>query len=89
MGQLDPTGYAYQKKESETTQKGREFVQAERKCDLRDMADRKPVSVLATTPTSKTDQSVAQRSVKVKGTWEKRDFARPGVINLYNTYIHG
>ena len=44
--------------------------------------DRKPVSVLATTPTSKTDQSVVQRSVKVNGTWEKRDFARPGVINL-------
>ena len=33
--------------------------------------DRKPVSVLATTPTSKTDQSVVQRSVKVNGTWEK------------------
>ena len=51
--------------------------------------DRKPVSVLATTPTSKTDQSVVQRSVKVNGTWEKRDFARPGVINLYNTYMGG
>ena len=51
--------------------------------------DRKPVSVLATTPTSKTDQSVAQHSVRVKGTWEKRDFAKPGVINLYNTYMGG
>ena len=27
-----------ERKESETAQKGREFVQAERKCDLRDMA---------------------------------------------------
>ena len=53
------------------------------------MRDRKPVSVLATTPTSKIDQSVIQRSVKVNGTWEKRDFARPGVINLYNTYMGG
>ena len=44
---------------------------------------------MATTPTSKTDQTVVQRSVKVNGTWEKRDFARPGVINLYNTYMGG
>ena len=51
--------------------------------------DRKPVSVLATIPTSKTDQGVVQRSVKVNGTWEKKDFARPGVINLYNTYMGG
>ena len=48
---------------------------------------RKPVSVLATTPTSKSDLCVVQRSVKVNGTWEKRDFARPGVINLHNTYM--
>ena len=51
--------------------------------------DRKPVSVLATLPTSTTDSSVVQRSVKVNGTWEKRDFARPGVIGLYNTYMGG
>ena len=51
--------------------------------------DRKPLSVLSTTPTSKTDQSVVQHSVKVSGTWEKRDFARPGVINLCNTYMRG
>ena len=51
--------------------------------------DRKPVSVLATLPTSTTDASVVQRSVKVNGTWEKRDFARPGVIGLYNTYMGG
>ena len=51
--------------------------------------DRKPLRVLSTTPTSKTDQSVVQRSVKVSGTWEKRDFARPGVINLCNTYMRG
>ena len=51
--------------------------------------DQKPVRVLATTPTSKTDQTVVQRSVEVNGTWEKRDFARPGVINLYNTYMGG
>ena len=42
--------------------------------------DRKPVGVLATIPTSTTDASVVQPSVKVNGTWEKRDFAHPGVI---------
>ena len=47
------------------------------------------MSVLAITPTSKTDQNVVQHSVKVNGTWEKRDFARPGVINPYNTYMGG
>ena len=43
------------------------------------------MSVLAiTAPTSKIDQSVVQGSVNlVNGTWEKRDFARRGVINLY------
>ena len=50
--------------------------------------DWKPVSVLATTPTSKTDQSVVQCSVKVNGTWEKRDFARPGIINLYYSTLN-
>lgn len=51
--------------------------------------DQKPVRVLATTPTSKTDQTVVQCSVEVNGTWENRDFARPGIINLYNTYMGG
>lgn len=51
--------------------------------------DRKPVSVLATIPTSDADGSAIQRSVKVSGTWEKRDFARPGVIDKYNTYMGG
>ena len=46
------------------------------------------MSVLATTPTSKTDQSVVQRSVKVNGTWQKRDFARPGIINLYYSILN-
>ena len=53
------------------------------------LRDRKPVSVLATTPTSENDQSVVQFSVKVKRTCEKSDFARPGVINLYITYLRG
>ena len=44
---------------------------------------------MASSPTSKTAQTVVQRSVKVNGTWEKSDFARPGVINLYNTYMGG
>ena len=51
--------------------------------------DRKPVSVLATIPTSDADGSAIQRSVKVSGTWEKRNFARPGVIEKYNTYMGG
>lgn len=51
--------------------------------------DRKPVSVLATIPTSDANRSAIQRSVKVSGTWEKRDFARPGVIDKYNTYMGG
>ena len=51
--------------------------------------DRKPVSVLATLPTSTTDSSSVQRSVKVNGKWEKKQFFRPGVIDLYNTYMGG
>ena len=47
------------------------------------------MSVWATTPTSKIDQSAVHRSVDANGTWEKKDFARPGVINLYNTYMGG
>ena len=40
--------------------------------------------VLATIPTSDADESAIQCSVKVSRTWEKRDFARPGVIDMYN-----
>lgn len=53
------------------------------------MRDTKPVSVLATIPTSATDSSLVQRSVKESGHWQKKDFARPGVIDLYNTYMGG
>ena len=44
---------------------------------------------MATIPTSDADGSAIQRSVKVGGTWEKGDFARPGVIDKYNTYMGG
>lgn len=50
--------------------------------------DRKPVSVLATAPTT-TDEGFVQRSIKVNGKWEKKGFARPGVVHLYNTYMGG
>lgn len=49
--------------------------------------DRKPIRVLATTATSKTDENVVQHSVKVNGSWEKKDFAWPGVIHRCNTYM--
>lgn len=51
--------------------------------------DRKPVSVLATAPTTTTDEGFVQRSIKVNGKWEKKGFARPGVVHLYNTYMGG
>ena len=51
--------------------------------------DRKPVSFLATIPTSEADSTVVQRSVKVNGRWVKKDFARPGVVDLYNNYMGG
>ena len=51
--------------------------------------DRKPVGVLATIPTSATDSSLVQRSVKESGHWQKKDFTRPGVIDLCNTYKGG
>ena len=51
--------------------------------------DRKPVSFLATIPTSETDSTVVQRSVKVSGQWVKKDFPCPGVVDLYNTYMGG
>lgn len=51
--------------------------------------DRKPVSVLATAPTTTTDEGFVQHSIKVNGKWEKKGFARPGVVHLYNTYMSG
>ena len=51
--------------------------------------DRKPVSLLATLPTNTTDLSPVQRSVKVNGKWEKKQFRRPSVTDLYNTYMGG
>ena len=51
--------------------------------------DRKPVSFLATIPTSEADSTVVQRSVKVNGRWVKKDFARPGVVDLYISYMGG
>lgn len=51
--------------------------------------DRKPVSVLATLPTSTTESSPVERSVKVNGKWEKKQSPRPGIIDLYNTYMGG
>ena len=51
--------------------------------------DRKPVHFLAAIPTSKTDSTVVQWSVKENGRWVKRDFNCPGVVDLYNTYMGG
>ena len=51
--------------------------------------DRRPVSVLATLPTSTTESSPVERSAKVNGKWEKKQFPRPGIIDLYNTYMGG
>ena len=48
---------------------------------------RKVVSVLATVPTSEADSDEVERSVKVSGHWEKKNFARPGVINHYNCFL--
>jgi len=39
--------------------------------------------------TSAADSDEVERSVKVSGHWEKKNFAHPGVINLYNTYMGG
>jgi len=44
--------------------------------------DRKVFSFLATVPTSEADSDEVERSVKVSGHWEKKNFAHPGVINL-------
>ena len=51
--------------------------------------DRKPVTFLSTIPTSITDSNVVQRSVKENGQWIQKDFARPGVVGLYNTCMGG
>ena len=51
--------------------------------------ERKPVSFLATIPTSETDSTVVQRSVKVNARWVMKDFARPCVVDLYNTSMGG
>ena len=51
--------------------------------------DRKVVSMLATLPTGEEDSDEVERSVKVNGHWQKKNFARPGVINLYNTFVGG
>ena len=51
--------------------------------------DRKPVIVLGTVPTSEDDSGVVERSTKVNGHWVKQNFARPGFISLYNTYMGG
>ena len=51
--------------------------------------DRKVGSMLATVPTSEADSGEVEGSVKVNGQWQKKDFARSGVINLYNTFMGG
>ena len=52
--------------------------------------DRKPVTCLTTLiPTSITNSHVLQRSVKEDGHWILNDFARPGVVDFYNTYVGG
>ena len=51
--------------------------------------DRKPVTFLSTIPTSITNSNLAQRSVKENGQWIQKDFARPGIVDLYNTYMGG
>ena len=51
--------------------------------------DKMPVSVLATLHTSTEDSNIVQRSVKVKGKWEKKEFPRPGLIDLCNTFMGG
>ena len=43
--------------------------------------------MLATVPTSEADSGEVERSVKVNGQWQMENFASPGVINLYNTFM--
>lgn len=35
------------------------------------------------------DSRQVQPSVRKNGKWEKNQFSRPGVIDLYNTYMGG
>ena len=51
--------------------------------------DRKIVIVVTSFPMSEADSDVIERSVKIGGHWEKKNFRRTGVINLYNTYMGG
>ena len=51
--------------------------------------DRKPISVLGTIPTSENDSGIVERSIKVNGNWVKQNFACPGLIRLYDTYMGG
>ena len=48
--------------------------------------DRKVVSMLATVPTSEAASDLVERSMTVNGQWQMN---RPGVINLYNTFMGG
>ena len=45
--------------------------------------------MLATVPTSEADSGEVERSVKVNGQWQMENFAYPGVMNIYNTFIGG
>ena len=49
--------------------------------------DRKVVGMLATVPTSEADSDEVESSVKVPGQRQMENFARPSVINLYNTFM--
>ena len=51
--------------------------------------DRKVGSMLATVPTGEANSGEVERCVKVNGQWQKKNFACPGVINLYNTFMGG
>ncbi|XP_015748429.1 PREDICTED: piggyBac transposable element-derived protein 4-like [Acropora digitifera] len=49
--------------------------------------DRKPVSVLATLPTSATESSPVERSVRVNVEWEKKQFPRPESYQSESTAV--
>ena len=51
--------------------------------------DRKIVIVVTSFPTSEADSDVIERSVKIGGHGEKKNFRRADAINLYNTYMGG
>ena len=44
--------------------------------------------MLATVPTREADSGEVERFVVI-GQWQKRNFAHPGVISLYNTFMGG